>query len=278
MGACESAEDAAEFFTKAYGVRWTPGMFRHEQPAHRVRITKAFYMGTYHVTRGEFRRFVNDAHFVTGAGKGEPLDHFGWGPEGKQHVFQEEKPGADGWSAERKKLVFNSKYSWRIAGFEQTDEHPVVNVSWNDAVAFCKWLSRKEGKTYGLPTEAEWEYACRGGTTTRYYSGDDPETLAKVGNVADAMAKRWARRVAPAILQKLMRHASIQTTMAFYVDLDVDEMADELWAKFRPATGNNAAVCNTFGNNRPETAGNEESPANANACRAFTYDRVGDRT
>ena len=65
----------------------------------------------------------------------------------------------------------------------------MVNVSWNDAVAFCKWLSRKEGKTYRLPTEAEWEYACRAGTTTRYYSGDDPETLAKVGNVADATAK-----------------------------------------------------------------------------------------
>ena len=65
----------------------------------------------------------------------------------------------------------------------------MVNVSWNDAVAFCKWLSKKEGKTYRLPTEAEWEYACRAGTTTRYYSGDDPETLAKVGNVADAAAK-----------------------------------------------------------------------------------------
>ena len=65
----------------------------------------------------------------------------------------------------------------------------MVNVSWNDAVAFCKWLGKKESKTYRLPTEAEWEYACRAGTTTRYYSGDDPETLAKVGNVADAAFK-----------------------------------------------------------------------------------------
>ena len=55
----------------------------------------------------------------------------------------------------------NLKYNWRNPGFKQTDDYPVLNVTWNDAVAFCKWLSRKEGKTYRLPTEAEWEYAAR---------------------------------------------------------------------------------------------------------------------
>jgi formylglycine-generating enzyme required for sulfatase activity len=90
-----------------------------------------------------------------------------------------------GWDAEKKQFSNDEKYSWRNTGFEQTDEHPVVNVTWNDAVAFCTWLGKKEGTTYRLPTEAEWEYAYRAGSTTRYPSGDDPTTLEKVGKLAD---------------------------------------------------------------------------------------------
>jgi formylglycine-generating enzyme required for sulfatase activity len=56
-------------------------------------------------------------------------------------------------------------------------QNPVENVSWNDAQAFCQKLSQITGKTYRLPTEAEWEYACRAGTTTRYYFGDDASQL-----------------------------------------------------------------------------------------------------
>ena len=173
MGSGESADATAAFFKKNYGVYLlTVHFFKHEHPQHRVRITKPFYLGTYHVTRGQFRQFVKESGYKTDSEKGD-------------------RPGAWGWTSEKRQFPseFNRRYSWRNAGFEQTDEHPVVNVSWNDAVAFCQWLSRKEGKTYQLPSEAQWEYACRAGTKTRYSSGDDPETLAKVGNVADAALK-----------------------------------------------------------------------------------------
>ena len=91
-----------------------------------------------------------------------------------------------GWNAARSMGEGSSPtYSWRNPGFEQTDEHPVLNVSWNDAMAFCGWLSRTEKVIYRLPTEAEWEYACRAGTTSLYGSSNDPESLVKVGNLWD---------------------------------------------------------------------------------------------
>ncbi len=169
MGSAESAGDVAQAFLD-YDAP-PPDEFKDEHPSHRVRITRPFSMGVHEVTVGQFRQFVQETNYQTDAEKGTDFN------------------GAFGFDAETGELGESEDYSWRDTGFEQTDEHPVVNVSWNDAVAFCKWLSRKEGKSYRLPTEAEWEYACRAGTTTRYYHGDNPEGLAAVGNVADATAK-----------------------------------------------------------------------------------------
>jgi formylglycine-generating enzyme required for sulfatase activity/serine/threonine protein kinase len=140
-----------------------------EKPQHRVWITRPFNLGVTEVTRGQFRRFVDDAGYQTEAEK-----------DGK---------GGFGWNEETNRFDQNARYTWRTPGFDQTDEHPVVSVSWNDAVAFAQWLSRKEGKSYRLPTEAEWEYACRAGTTTRFSNGDNEADLVAVGNVADGTAK-----------------------------------------------------------------------------------------
>ena len=167
MGGTETAEALVKAFA-AYHRK--PEFFGDEYPRHRVRITRAYYLGKYEVTVGQFRRFVDATGYKTEA----------------------ERDGTGGWgynAATGKCEGRNLKYNWRDPGFKQTDDYPVLNVTWNDAVAFCRWLSRKEGKTYRLPTEAEWEYAARAGTETRYSNGNDPAALAKVGNVKDAKGR-----------------------------------------------------------------------------------------
>ncbi len=170
MGSAESAEATAAFFRKSYGDPRTADAFNREHPQHRVRITQPFYLGMYHVTRGQFRQFVADTGYRT--------------------EMENDLTASYGWNREKKAFDFHKDYCWRNPGFEQTDDHPVVNVSWKDAVAFCDWMSRKERRQYRLPTEAEWEYACRAGTTTRYHCGDDPETLVTVANVGDEAYRR----------------------------------------------------------------------------------------
>jgi formylglycine-generating enzyme required for sulfatase activity len=135
-----------------------------EGPQHRVKITRPFYLGMYEVTRNQYRQFVD----ATGH---ESTD----GVNGKRGGFNR--------SAGR--IEQGPEYAWQNPGFVQSDTHPVVNVGWEDAVAFCRWLSEKEGKVYRLPTEAEWEYACRAGTTTRWSSGSEGASLQAMGNVAD---------------------------------------------------------------------------------------------
>ena len=73
---------------------------------------------------------------------------------------------------------------WKSPGFQQADNHPVVHVSHDDAVAMAAWLTKTDRENHSLLTEAEWEYACRAGTTTLHYAGDDLEWLKKNANCA----------------------------------------------------------------------------------------------
>ena len=124
-----------------------------DEMRHAVQLTRGFFLGAHPVTRGQFASFVRAARYVTEAEGGGGAHR---GPSGEWKL--------DPWC------------NWRHPGFPQDDDHPVVCVSWNDAQAFCRWLAGDkallEKGVCRLPTEAEWEYACRAGTTTTYWCGD----------------------------------------------------------------------------------------------------------
>ena len=143
-----------------------------EKPQHRVKINKPFWIGMHQVTRGQFREFVQDTGYLT--------------------EFEENGLGSMGINLQTGMVQPDPSYIWLNGGFPQEDNHPVICVSYNDAIHFCRWLSFKEKRKYRLPTEAEWEYCCRAGTTTRYCGGDPTETMRQYGNCGDqSLTRKW---------------------------------------------------------------------------------------
>lgn len=144
MGSLRQEMDWARLTFKSV---WRDGhkqWFQDELPLHPVRITKPFYMSATEVTVGQFRDFVKSTGYKTDA---------------------EENDGGMIWGSGERRWVARKKMAWDSLPWRIADNQPVVFVSWNDAQAFCRWLSRKEKRTYRLPTEAEWEMAARGGAS-----------------------------------------------------------------------------------------------------------------
>ncbi|MCI5137211.1 MAG: formylglycine-generating enzyme family protein, partial [Candidatus Electrothrix sp. AR1] len=132
-----------------------------EKPVHEVSVD-AFALGRYEVTVGEFRAFI---------------EQNGYQLKDNSGCFVDQNKTAD-WQ-----IVEGS--GWDKPFFVQSDDQPVVCVSWEDAAAYAQWLSEQTGQQYRLPTEAEWEYAARAGTETARYWGDDLENACGSANVAD---------------------------------------------------------------------------------------------
>ncbi len=133
---------------------------RYEGPPHPVRIDRSFAMGRYEVTNAEFADFVAEG---------------GAEPSGPCAFFDGETGFMD------------PKRNWRDPGYgrEPRPDEPVVCVSWLDAQRFLAWLTKKSGRVYRLPTEAEWEYAARTSPTRDVPWGTDEGAACRVANVLD---------------------------------------------------------------------------------------------
>lgn len=151
MGA-DQIEEAREYLTDEFRNR--------SMPLRQVKVGR-FAVGKYEVTLGQYRTFAE----ATGRGS----------------------EGCFTWLAGEYRMDLGR--SWRNPGYLQDETHPVTCVSWEDANAYVQWLSSKSGRQYRLPSEAEWEYAARAGTSASRFWGDDAARSCAYANGADQSAQ-----------------------------------------------------------------------------------------
>ena len=150
-----------------------------EEPQRLVKIDTGFALGRDDVSVGEFRVFIDDSGYATDAEKA-----------GASSVYDEDS----GRIIDRRGITWRDDY----LGHAAADDLPVIHVSWNDAIAYVQWLSARTGKHYRLPSEAEFEYALRAGSTTRYPWGDgNPprvvDNFTGDGDRSPRLKRSWAK-------------------------------------------------------------------------------------
>ena len=154
------------------------GVGKSNEQAHEVVIDQAFAIGKFEVTVGQFKEFIESTGYVTSAEKGQGCYTYGGA-----NVDQGQR-----WS-------FYERTDWSQPNFKQSDKHPVVCVSWRDAVAYTDWLSAQSGQQYQLPTEAQWEYVARAGTHTSFWWGNDLDNDSpKCSNANCCLGANWAEK------------------------------------------------------------------------------------
>jgi formylglycine-generating enzyme required for sulfatase activity len=136
-----------------------------DENLHTVTLTKPFYVSKYETTVGLFRKFAEETGYKTTA---------------------EEK--ADGFVRTERGFERQPDVSWRNPGYSQTDDHPAVLISWDDTQRFLQWLNKGKKPLFRLPTEAQWEYDCRGKTLRPFFWGNPPEHASSYANVLDQTA------------------------------------------------------------------------------------------
>lgn len=154
-----------------------PELQDHDRPQHLVTIPKPFALSRCEITVGQFRQFIKESSYQTTA---------------EQRDAQNVSKGCYVWDAQKNEYQQHPENNWVNPGFVQTEQHPVVCVSWEDVQRYVDWLSQRSGALYRQPTEAEWEYAARAGTVAgRYYV---PEKQCGYANGADQSAKSIAAK------------------------------------------------------------------------------------
>lgn len=140
-----------------------------EQPLVSVTIARPFAMGQYEVSRAEFATFTNATGY---------------------------QPAPGCWHFVGTEWLFDESRSWQDAKIGQDDSHPVTCINWHDAQAYLSWLSESSGHRYRLASEAEWEYASRGGSSSVFWFGDSAQDICRWVNLGDESTRQrfgWHR-------------------------------------------------------------------------------------